>query len=157
MPAYKTLVAQFLRQEIMHWPDVQARYRHTLEHDHAAEFAGAGGAALVTALEKRVVEHNVRVIAQYYRQITHARMAELLHQSKDQTEAHVSELVTSKMIWARIDRPNGIIVFRQKQDANQLMDGWSNNIKELLQKLDQCGHAVHRELVQHKIGQAGGK
>jgi 26S proteasome regulatory subunit N5 len=58
------------------------------------------------------------------------------------------------MIWARIDRPSGVISFRQKKNANQLMDNWSSNIAELLQKLDQCGHAVHRELVQHKIGQA---
>lgn len=157
LPVYKSLVALFRRQEIMHWPTVRARFLEALQHDHAAEFAGEKGTVLQGVLEKRVVEHNVRIIAKYYKQITHKRMAELLHQTKEQTEAHVSELVTSKMIWARIDRPAGIITFRQKQNANQLMDTWSNNIKELLQKLDQTGHAVHRELVAHGIGQADAK
>jgi len=151
LPLYKSLLAQFSQQELMSWPAVQSQYVVALQKDHPKEFAGESGAQLLTALEKRVVEHNVRIIAKYYKNITVTRMAELLHQSKEQTEAHVSELVTTNMIWARIDRPKGIISFRKRQNANELMDNWSSNVKELLTKLDQCSHSVHRELVANKV------
>lgn len=83
----------------------------------------------------------------YYRQITLERMSQLLHQTKDQTEAHVAELVNAKMIHAKIDRPKGIVVFRPPQQAMELMENWSSNLKELLKKIDGVGHLVHRELV----------
>jgi 26S proteasome regulatory subunit N5 len=54
------------------------------------------------------------------------------------------------MIYAKIDRPAGIVTFRQGQSAMNLMEDWSENIKTLLTKLDAVGHQVHRELVIHK-------
>jgi 26S proteasome regulatory subunit N5 len=86
LAVYKSLLVLFGRQELMHWPTVQTRFLQTLQQDHAREFGGPSGVLLLQGLEKRVVEHNVRIIAKYYKQITHTRMAELLHQTKDQTE-----------------------------------------------------------------------
>jgi hypothetical protein len=97
-------------------------------------------------------------------------MSQLLHQTRDQTETHVAELVNAKMIRAKIDRPKGVVVFRAPQHAMELMEGrgsfvfavvssllvfwrfelllgWSANLKELLKKIDGVGHLVHRELV----------
>lgn len=55
------------------------------------------------------------------------------------------------MIFAKINRPEGIISFREGQSAMNLMEDWSENIKTLLTKLDAVGHQVHRELVIHKV------
>lgn len=50
-------------------------------------------------------------------------MSQLLHQTRDQTETHVAELVNAKMIRAKIDRPKGVVVFRAPQQAMDLMEG----------------------------------
>jgi 26S proteasome regulatory subunit N5 len=150
MPAYKALLGAFLRKEITSWPELRAKYSDLLNREHPEVGAHGGW----EALEKRVVEHNVRIIAQYYRQITLERMAQLLHQTREQTEQFVAELVNAKMIHAKIDRPRGIVVFRAPQNPMDLMENWSVNIKELLQKIDQVGHLVHRELVIHSKAQA---
>lgn len=147
LPVYKSLLSLFLRKEIMHWPTVLIKFSEQLKRD-IPEFAQAD---IWKTLESRVVEHNIRIIASYYRQVTLERLAELIHQTKDQAESHVSSLVNAKMIYAKIDRPRGIVTFREKQNANELMEAWSSDIKELLTKLDQVGHQVHRELVVHKV------
>jgi hypothetical protein len=59
LPAYKALLALFMRKEITAWPEVRAKFGDMLNKEHP-EVAATGGWEL---LEKRVVEHNVRVIA----------------------------------------------------------------------------------------------
>lgn len=48
-----------MRKEITAWPDVRSKFGELLDRDHAEVVAGEGW----HLLEKRVVEHNVRVIA----------------------------------------------------------------------------------------------
>ncbi len=150
VPAYKSLLEAFLRKEITSWPELRTKYTGLLNNEHP-ELVSQGG---WETLEKRVVEHNIRIIASYYRQITLERMSQLLHQSREQTELSVAELVNAKMIQAKMDRPRGVIVFRAPLAPMQLMENYSANIKDLLQKIDQVGHLVHRELVLHAKAQA---
>lgn len=147
LPAYQALLAAFLRKEIMSWPAVQQKNAELLRRDHP-EFVENNG-QLFEALQKRVVEHNIRIIALYYRQISLERMAQHINQSRDDTELAVSELVNAKMIYAKIDRPSGIISFRAPQNAMDLMESWATGIKTLLSKMDSVAQLTHRELVIH--------
>lgn len=149
LPVYKNMLEAFLKKEIMSWPQIQQKHADTLRRDHP-EFLENDG-ELFKVLEKRVVEHNIRIIALYYRQIRLERMAKLINQSRDETERHVSELVNVKMIYAKIDRPQGIVVFREAQNPMDLMENWTSSIQDLLQKIDNVSHQVHRELVIHKV------
>eukprot|EP00275_Glaucocystis_incrassata_P000975 EC121361.1.p1 GENE.EC121361.1~~EC121361.1.p1 ORF type:complete len:140 (+),score=13.00 EC121361.1:59-478(+) len=67
--------------------------------------------AQIVVLSKRVVEHNIRIISNYYGRITASRLAQLLDLSAEDTEKNVSEMVASKSLYARIDRPAGIVSF----------------------------------------------
>ena len=60
------------------------------------------------------------------------RLTQLLDLSQQQTEETLCRLVVSKTIWARIDRPNGIITFRNKQTAEEVMNEWSSDMQKLL-------------------------
>jgi len=147
LPAYQALLAAFLRKEIMSWPTLQQKSAELLRKDHP-EFTENNG-QLFETLEKRVVEHNIRIIAVYYRRISLERMAQHINQSRDDTELAVSELVNAKMIYAKIDRPSGIISFRAPQNAMDLMESWATGIKSLLTKMDSVAQLTHRELVIH--------
>jgi len=101
--------------------------------------------------QRRLVEHNIRVIEKYYNRITLKRLTSLLHLSGEETEDYISELVVSKMIFAKIDRPKGIIVFRPLQDASAVLDKWSQSIEELLTLMEKTSHLVQREAMIHQI------
>lgn len=60
------------------------------------------------------------------------RLTALLDLSPQETEDTLSRLVVSKTIWARIDRPTGIVTFRNKKTAEDVMNKWSSDMQKLL-------------------------
>ena len=58
-------------------------------------------------LRKRVAQHNVRVVAKWYDALSAARLGQLLGLDAATTEAAVSELVSDKALYCKIDRPAG--------------------------------------------------
>ena len=60
-------------------------------------------------------------------------------------------MVTKKQVYARIDRPKGIITFAPPKSPNELLDDWSGDISTLLNLLEGTCHLVHKENMVHKI------
>ena len=75
---------------------------------------------------------NVRVVAKYYTRIRLARLTNLLDLSPKETEETLCRLVVSGTVWARIDRPAGIVNFRQARTAEDVMNDWSSDMSKLL-------------------------
>ncbi len=63
----------------------------------------------VSAYRLRVTEHNILVIAKYYSRIATSRLATLLDLSPAEAEKHLSQMVVSGAVDARIDRPAGAL------------------------------------------------
>jgi 26S proteasome regulatory subunit N5 len=76
---------------------------------------------------------NLRVIASYYSRITMTRLTELLDLPPLTTERTICKLVTDKTIYARIDRPAGIVSFKQT---------WSGDIAKMLSLVEKTSHLV---------------
>jgi len=148
LPKYKSLLTHFLTQELMHWPKVESQYKDMLnEHDLFSRMEDS----LWSVFQRRLVEHNIRVIEKYYNRITLKRLSSLLHLSPEETEDYLAELVVSKMIYAKIDRPKGIISFRPPKDASSVLDHWSQSIDDLLNLMEKTSHLVQRENMIHQI------
>ena len=71
-------------------------------------------------------------MAKYYTRITMKRLTSLLDLTPQETEETLARLVVSKTIWAKIDRPAGIVNFRNKQTAEDVMNDWSSDMQRLL-------------------------
>ena len=102
-------------------------------------------------LARRVVQHNIRVVAESYSAITTARLATLLGLPADAAEEHVAELVSQKQLAAKIDRPKGVISFRPPQPANATLQAWSDDVARLLEMVETASHLIHRENMVHKV------
>lgn len=102
-------------------------------------------------LRKRVIEHNVRVVAKYYTRIQMPRLTQLLDLTEDETEKYISELVTSKTIYAKIDRPARIVSFAKPRDADDVLNEWSGNMKSLLGLLERIDHLITKEEMMARI------
>ena len=149
------LLKLFTVPELMRWPMVSQQFGPHLcssdVFDAEKPASAAAGSEEAKAhqrwqdLRKRVIEHNVRVVAKYYTRIEFKRLTELLDLSEDETEKYISELVVSKTIYAKIDRPARMVNFKKATDADDVLNEWSGNMRSLLGLLERIDHLITKE------------
>ncbi|KAF2003811.1 hypothetical protein P154DRAFT_543603 [Amniculicola lignicola CBS 123094] len=150
------LVKLFTVPELMRWPMVAKQFGpHLTETDvFDADKDDSDDPKAHTRwldLRKRVIEHNVRVVAKYYTRIQIPRLTQLLDLTEDETEKNISELVTAKTIYAKIDRPARIVTFSKPRDADDVLNEWSGNMKSLLGLLERIDHLITKEEMMARI------
>lgn len=128
----------FVTKELMRWPGVESLYG-----PHLRPTTIFSSDKIWEDLHTRVIEHNVRVIAEYYTRITLPRLTSLLDLTTQQAEEVLSRLVVSGTVWARIDRPAGIINFRQARSAEDVMNDWSSDMQKLLSLVEKAWMGVN--------------
>jgi len=141
LPILKLLLDLFTMDELMAWPlQSDADWRRD------PIFAeGDQGKRRYSDLHKRVVQHNIRTVAKYYSRITTTRLSQLLFLNAEQTEEHLSELVSSGQLFAKVDRPAGIVSFVRPQTANSALNAWSSDISSLLTLVEKTTHLINKE------------
>ncbi|RMX55448.1 hypothetical protein pdam_00019355 [Pocillopora damicornis] len=154
---YRDLLKCFTTAELMRWSYIKEVYEAELRTGPSAtgvfEEHTDEGKKRWEDLQKRVVEHNIRVMAKYYTRITLRRMSQLLDLTVDETELFLSELVVSKTVFARIDRPAGIVTFSAHKESNEILNEWSHNLNTLMQLLNRTTHLITKEEMVHKLVQ----
>jgi len=147
VPVFKLLIKLFLRKELMAWPlkDDAALKDHPAFLDKPHE----GASARWDMLKKRVVQHNIKVISEYYEHLHTARFCELIGLSDKEAEEELSELVCSKFVYAKIDRPAGQIRFGQKQTYTDRLNNWSDSITKMLDLVENSCHLIQKEQMVH--------
>jgi len=128
------------------------------------------------AFRQRVVEHNIRVIARFYSRITTKRLAQLLQLSVDDAEIAVAAQVNTSTealrsknesiiggigksstteetasVYARIDRPAGIVRFGKPKDEAVMLDEWDEQVVDLISLIDDTCHLINREIIAHRV------
>lgn len=78
-------------------------------------------------------------------------MTELLDLSEEETEKYISDLVVSKTIYAKIDRPARLVSFEKRRDADEVLNEWSGNMKSLLGHLERIDHLITKEEMMARI------
>jgi 26S proteasome regulatory subunit N5 len=146
----------------MRWPEVSKMFGpHLCSTEIFKSSAGTKGEEKAHQrwqdLRKRVIEHNVRVVAKYYTRIQMGRLTQLLDLTEDETEKYISDLVTSKTVFAKIDRPARIVSFAKPRDADDILNEWSSNMKSLLGLLERIDHLITKEEMMARIQQPSDK
>lgn len=59
-------------------------------------------------------------------------------------------MVVNKLVQAKINRMEGIVVFHhRKQETNDMLQSWNNNINETLSKIEYTCHLISRDVMVH--------
>ncbi|XP_057311225.1 26S proteasome non-ATPase regulatory subunit 12-like [Hydractinia symbiolongicarpus] len=155
---FKSILKNFTTAELIDWTRFKEMYEKELCEGSADNPATnvfnkttEDGKKRWDDLKKRVVEHNIRVMEKYYTQITMQKMAHLLDLSVEDSEKFLSDLVTSKTVFAKIDRPAGIVVFRPPKEAGDTLNEWSRDISELMNLLNKTTHLITKEKMVHQL------
>ena len=149
LPMYAELVRLFNTKEVFHFGEVQVALKAELEA--FGDFDTKEVELMLTTFHRRVTEHNISVVAAYYSRITMERLAALLELEVGKTEEQLCEMVSKKQVYARINRPKGLINFVAPKSPNVLLNDWSSDIASLLSKLEGTCHLIHKENMVHKI------
>ncbi|KAF9364569.1 26S proteasome non-ATPase regulatory subunit 12 [Mortierella sp. NVP85] len=148
---YKDLIKCFITAELMRWPIIEKIYGPTLGQNPALAGGDEASRKRLKELHNRVIEHNIRVIAKYYTRITTARLTQLLDLPAKDCEEFLSKLVVSKTIYAKIDRPAGVVSFAKSKHPNEVLNEWSQDINALLGLIEKTCHLITKEEIIHSI------
>lgn len=161
IPSEAQLLKLFTIPELMRWPIVSEKFGpHLCTTDvFSASPSTTDPKAHIRwqDLRKRVIEHNVRVVARYYTRIQMGRLTQLLDLDEDETESYISQLVTAKTVYAKIDRPARVVSFAKTRDADEVLNEWSGSMKGLLGLLERIDHLITKEEMMARIQPVGGK
>lgn len=156
VPLDAQLLRLFTVHELMRWPEVSKVFGPHLCSTDVFDAQEGYSTDKKTFqrwqdFRKRVIEHNVRVVAKYYTRIQVPRLTQLLDLGEDETEKYISELVTAKTVYAKIDRPARIVNFAKPRDADDVLNEWSGNMKTLLGLLERIDHLITKEEMMARI------
>lgn len=85
---------------------------------------------------------NIRVVAGYYTRITLSRLSTFLSLPTNETEQFLSRLVTSKTVYAKIDRPAGIVTFVRPKTGDEVLNEWSSDVGKLMGLVEKSCHLI---------------
>ncbi|XP_062097277.1 26S proteasome non-ATPase regulatory subunit 12 homolog A [Humulus lupulus] len=146
---FRLLLKQLVTMEVVQWTALWNSYKDEFENEKNM-LGGFLGDKAAEDLKQRVIEHNILVVSKYYARITLKRLAELLCLSIQEAEKHLSEMVVSKALVSKIDRPMGVVNFQTAKDSNEILNAWSSNLEKLLDLVEKSCHQIHKETMVHK-------
>ncbi|XP_074576874.1 LOW QUALITY PROTEIN: 26S proteasome non-ATPase regulatory subunit 12 homolog A-like [Curcuma longa] len=149
LPNFRFLLKQLVTMEVIHWANLWETYKNEFEIEKNL----LGGSLVPKAAEDlklRIIEHNILVVSKYYSRITLQRLSGLLCLTLQEAEKHLSDMVVSKALVAKIDRPMGIVSFQTVKDSNDVLNAWATNLEKLLDLVEKSCHQIHKETMVHK-------
>ncbi|GAB2293126.1 26S proteasome non-ATPase regulatory subunit 12 A [Dionaea muscipula] len=149
IPKFKSLLKQLVTMEVIQWTALWETYKDEFENEKNLLGGGLGDKA-AEDLRQRIIEHNILVVSKYYARITLKRLADLLCLSIQEAEKHLSDMVVSKALVTKIDRPLGIVCFQAVKDSNDILNSWAVNLEKLLDLVEKSCHQIHKETMVHK-------
>ena len=153
VPECKETLKCYLKDEIMHYPLPHQAMLESIPAFDDGNIDEDDGKNTTTTLKEhwhetfhtRIVQHNLRVASLYYREIHTSRLAQLLSLSTAETEKHISQMVSSGTLYAKIDRPKDIVRFSKRRTEEEVLSDWAGDIKELLGLVETTTYLIQKE------------
>ncbi|RLN62170.1 hypothetical protein BBJ28_00025553, partial [Nothophytophthora sp. Chile5] len=139
VPDFAAVLEKFTTKEIVAFPmaqDAVLKKHPVFNHvERGADWWGK--------LHTRVIEHNIRVVAEHYERIRLPHLANMIGLSEDVpnmliddlrmawqlTESSISTLVSDGSIYAKIDRPAKLVSFHRPLSPEEQLSNWSGTFR----------------------------
>jgi len=95
--------------------------------------------------QRRILQHNIRVVAKYYKRIQGQRLAQLLNLDNNVLELELSKMVSQGDLYAKMDRPADVIRFSNVQSPESILSEWATDIESLLNLVEKTTHLIQKE------------
>ena len=101
-------------------------------------------------IQQRILQHNLRVIAKYYKQVHTSRLCQMLSLDDFTLETELSEMSRAADAYVKINRPEGIVSFEKPRNPEEVLSDWSSDISKMLGLMESTSHLINREIMVHK-------
>lgn len=149
LPLCKDIVKILTTHEIINWSEFEQKYGRELSKEVVYDQSTEDGKKHYSDLKKRTIEYNLRVISGFYSSIRLKRLCGLLQLDQPSVENVIIDLVNSAVLYAKINRPAGIVSFIKPKGENELLNEWSFNIDTLLEDIKTIEHLIGKEEMLH--------
>ena len=78
-------------------------------------------------------------------------MVKCIMSCSQEAESFLSDLVTKKTIYARIDRPAGVVSFCRLKDPSEVLNEWASNLTALMTLVTKTTHLINKEEMVHRL------
>lgn len=138
-------VQLLLQKEIIQYPFANASELENLPAVQEGDLASHWH----DIFHQRIIQHNIRVVALYYKRIQLTRLAELLGVEPSRLETEIASMVSDSnaCLYAKMDRPANIVRFAKKQSPEEVLTAWASDIDKLLHLVEITAHLIHKEKV----------
>lgn len=106
-----------------------------------------GGTQRLEILDDRVIQHDIMVANRFYTHVEMGRLAELINITTEKLEEEIASMVMDETIYARMDRPAGLVKFGKKKEPDVLLSEWARNIDGFLQCTEVCSRLAKKERI----------
>eukprot|EP01056_Protomagalhaensia_sp_Gyna25_P000758 Protomagalhaensia_sp_Gyna_25__757@NODE_1363_length_1906_cov_83_419389_g1095_i0_p1_GENE_NODE_1363_length_1906_cov_83_419389_g1095_i0NODE_1363_length_1906_cov_83_419389_g1095_i0_p1_ORF_typecomplete_len470_score94_97PCI/PF01399_27/2_4e02PCI/PF01399_27/4_5e15TPR_19/PF14559_6/6_1e02TPR_19/PF14559_6/0_044TPR_19/PF14559_6/32TPR_21/PF09976_9/0_011TPR_21/PF09976_9/2_5e02YfiO/PF13525_6/0_0011TPR_18/PF13512_6/0_0029TPR_18/PF13512_6/1_4e04TPR_15/PF13429_6/0_08TPR_MalT/PF17874_1/0_11RPN5_C/PF18098_1/1_2e04RP len=127
---FKHMMDHFLTKNIVPYPP--AYLADIMNHPLLKDAPYKNPEDRLKVFKQRAIQHNLRVVAEYYRRITLKGMANLFDIYVEEAEEQLCLLVTEGIVQAKINRPAGIVEFNRSEDPSKRLNEWSSSIGRML-------------------------
>jgi len=94
---------------------------------------------------RRIIQHNIRIVALYYKRIHGSRLAQLLQLEPSRLESEIASMVSDGTVYAKIDRPADTVRFSPSKNPEAILSDWASDIDKLLHLVETTTHLIHKE------------
>eukprot|EP00527_Entomoneis_sp_CCMP2396_P005363 CAMPEP_0198139216 /NCGR_PEP_ID=MMETSP1443-20131203/2565_1 /TAXON_ID=186043 /ORGANISM="Entomoneis sp., Strain CCMP2396" /LENGTH=480 /DNA_ID=CAMNT_0043801289 /DNA_START=38 /DNA_END=1480 /DNA_ORIENTATION=- len=159
VPAFQQTIQVFLKKEIIQYPmaaqkeleqigpiiQQQQQQSSSKMDDDDSSASSSLADHWHSVFRRRIIQHNIRIVAGYYKQITVPRLATLLQLDPATTELEISSMVSDGSVYAKIDRPASLVRFLAPKSPEAILTDWAADIDHMLRLVETTSHLINKE------------
>mmetsp|Transcript_17637 Transcript_17637/g.22864 ORF Transcript_17637/g.22864 Transcript_17637/m.22864 type:complete len:160 (+) Transcript_17637:928-1407(+) len=94
---------------------------------------------------RRIIQHNICIVAEYYKHIILPRLAAVMQLDPATTELEISSMVSDGSVYAKIDRPASLVRFLAPKSPEAILTDWAADIDHMLRLVETTSHLINKE------------
>jgi 26S proteasome regulatory subunit N5 len=106
---------------------------------------------LIKLFRKYWIQHNLSIFEKFFAKIHLSRIKDMTFVSEDEIENELSDMVVNNYIFAKINRIEKIVNFRQKTDYHNVLDDFNYDMDNMLKKIEETCHLINKEYLKYGI------
>ena len=106
---------------------------------------------LIKLFRKYWIQHNLSIFEKFYSKINLKRICDMTLTPEDEVENELADMVVNNYLFAKINRIEKIVNFRQKTDYHNVLDDFNYDMNNLMKKIEETCHLINKEYLKYGI------
>ena len=106
---------------------------------------------LIKLFRKHWIQHDLSLFEKFFAKIHIKRINDMTLVPVDEIEKEIADMVVNNYIYAKINRIEKIVNFRQKTDYHNVLDDFNYDMNNLMKKIEETCHLINKEYLKYNI------